>query len=294
MTKRNLTTAPTTGLWLQEIRDLVSGELDAYIREVGSAEEYVERILGDSKNRRLTRDTFLDALTEHLTAWQPDRDGVDDYEIVRTSELISAFTPRVGFSKLLGLLEHWLSVDALATSDPEQIETRMRCLSALEMYYERVPIGSHEDPALHGYLKFLSALLREPLFVSYSLRRLLDLGVKGFVTPIVNERRLLDIAVQDAAQEYAVNRSTHLIESICRACLMSGVSAMENLSDALENAGTTPTFGDHELRVSYSAGEIEIAVPEGFEIVYYAARVGIEQRRGIKEFGSFVFEDEER
>jgi hypothetical protein len=54
-----------------------------------------------------------------------------------------------------------------------------------------------------------------------------------------------------------------------------------------------PMFGDHELRIMYAGGEIRMVVPDGFTIVYYAARIGIEEKRGVREFGSSVYEDQE-
>jgi len=291
MAKRSTRTA---GTWRQEIRDLVSGELDAYIRDVGSAEDYVERILGEPSDPRRARDLFVDALTEHLIAWQPERDDVDAYEVTRTCELISAFTPRVGFSKIFGLLEHWRALEQLATDSPDDLETRFQCLVALEMYYETPPVAPFEDAALDRYLRFLSLMLKEPVFVSYAVRRLLDLGVREFVTPIAEDENLLRIAVQGAIQEWIDTSSTQLLEAAVRACLLAGVAATERLSDVFESEDTVPLFLDQELLLTHSSGKVTIPIPqnEHIIIVYYTARITIDRRRGLKFMEAAAWADD--
>jgi hypothetical protein len=290
MPRRQLTTRPTTAAWRQEIRDLVCGELDASIRALGSAEEHVERILADAKNARLTRDTFQDALTEHLTEWQPDRDDVDDYEIERICELISAFTPRLGFSKLLRLLAHWRETKPFSEGS---FETQMRALAALEMYYEQPPFEPEDDPAFQSYLAMLSGLLVQPLYITYVVRRLVELGTRAQVALIVNDERLLDVAVRGAVAEFASTSSTQFIEAVLRGCLSTGVSAVERFKDLMEAAAATLELGDQDLHIVYGGIEVRITIPdsESFRINYYAARVGIYQKNGASDLDEFVYED---
>jgi hypothetical protein len=84
---------------------------------------------------------------------------------------------------------------------------------------------------------------------------LIEVGATAQVASIVEDERLMEIAVRDAVAAFASTSSSQLMEAILRACLFIDGRAVERFKDCMEAAAATLELRDHELHIVYGGIE---------------------------------------
>ncbi|HVF45194.1 MAG TPA: hypothetical protein VM936_19365, partial [Pyrinomonadaceae bacterium] len=104
--KRLLKREPTVERWQAEILRVLNGEREGDLINLGSVEEYVDKILDLSRDKVRARLSFDEALYRVVQTWQPVRRETKEY-LACLLDLIGAYTPLNAAPKMLAFLGRW-------------------------------------------------------------------------------------------------------------------------------------------------------------------------------------------
>jgi hypothetical protein len=165
---------PNDSLWHDELQRILAGERETDLQMIGGVQQYVERLLIDSKNQTAARSAFGNALETLIGAWRPDHLNVYYSDVL--IQLITAYRPRAGFVRLLDSLRRWgtLSED---TQGDKGIDLNTNAMVALQSYYPVPPPDAHREPGFSAYTEYLWEEIQNRNRAPHAVRRLLELGV---------------------------------------------------------------------------------------------------------------------
>lgn len=257
-----------------ELHQLLAGEREAGLRDIGGVGEHVTRLIADSIDPVGARAAFDLALREIVHSWHPDKHTHSDpngiYYDRLVLELIAEYRPSEGFVKIL---DHLNKISSLSTNY-SQIEDR--ALSTLESYYPVPPPHSRGDSAFGAYCDFLLRQLDHPVRNSHAFRRLLELGVLNVEDARVAELVKMPGVVQEFLQ-YALGEHRQVLQrmigTIFAYCLATrsksinddSKTAYMELRATLDRLGAQLAHADHSPVLKLATGEqIDLLLPASY------------------------------
>jgi len=167
---------PTVARWRAEILRVLTGEREFAILQLGSPVEYVENQIAASSDAVDARCCFFDGFEQLIQTWQPTRPEPHLF-LVHMLDLLAAYTPLSGLSKLLGALERWPSLPTTYTT-PAGVRRNLqrRALNILAAYYSVAPVPpANREPPFLNYVNLLRRHLLDSNYAAYAVVRLLEL-----------------------------------------------------------------------------------------------------------------------
>ena len=198
---RQLITNPSVLLWKQELLLIKNGLRAERVSPLGSIEQYVRVLLAESKDNVSAELCFREALYQTVQEWNPRWDESDQHLETMLS-LILAFTPTVGFNKVLKFLDSQnmarLKKREIFFFSPVGTDLNLKALRALAAYYPSAPHHSQDDLGFSAYLKLLEKFLLSEPYAGYAASRLIDLDAletnnSKFLSVLRNPKALSDI-----------------------------------------------------------------------------------------------------
>ena len=174
---------PTVKGWKRKLYGLLSGERSSTLSKLG-IEQYVRVLLAESKDKSAEY-CFSEALSEVIQNWNPLLLESADRLNKRLS-LIAAFTPAVGFSKVLTHLEKsedFKRSEERVSDEYEPVDLYHKGLVALAQYYLTPPFHSYDDLGFAAYRALLERNLEDERYNGYAAVRLLELKVLDVKSP---------------------------------------------------------------------------------------------------------------
>jgi hypothetical protein len=165
--------------WEEELSRIANGERELTLIRLGSAQEYVENRILTSGDRPRSATAFRQALRNFVTSWNPLSTEAPD-SLSHILDLIGAFTPSIGFTKILGHIIKWGAFGPSAAISPVTdrcIDLHQKALNVLEEYFKAPPQDALTDPAFRAYTQVLRDHLGDRNYGPYAARRLLELGI---------------------------------------------------------------------------------------------------------------------
>ena len=256
MSDRGILHQSTVSRWREELAQLLAGKRDAHVRQLGSAEEYVFRLLRDADDRDEANAAFKAALADEVTAWQV---GLDDsfYFVRGILQLICAFTPAPGFVKAVEFLERRLREPL--QGDEDELRLPRLALAALSRFYPVAPPDAVLNPAFRRYLEVLDSLTSVPAMAAMAMRHTLQLGTADLSDPelaraVIDDPNLMSVAVEFALARSRPRSPRHL-QALFRACVESGLDAFRSFLDELERHDAPAMPEERHLLVAPVSGE---------------------------------------
>lgn len=169
---------PTVEGWKRRLYSLIAGESSETLSRLGSIEQYIRVLLAQSKDR-IAEYCFRDALSQTVQEWTPTFLEPAD-RLHSMLSLIAAFSPSVGFIKVLDYLNN--TEDAKRTEEqvsdqPGTVDLYKKGLVALAQYYPAPPPHSVNDFGFLSYQELLNKNLTDDRYSGYAAIRLLQLKV---------------------------------------------------------------------------------------------------------------------
>ncbi|HJQ69827.1 MAG TPA: hypothetical protein VKA70_12680 [Blastocatellia bacterium] len=182
--KELLKQEPTIERWRLELRRLLYGDRAQDLIALGGIQEYIEVTLRDSSERAVAKTAFDEALRLIVQAWQPIRPEPKRYAEYML-DLIGAYTPPEGFTKVLGVIRQWGRFDAcIIKREGLQRDLHMKALIVLGNYYAApapsAPTASSKDYGFIAYVEVLREHLHNSAYEKYkgyAGLRLMELGI---------------------------------------------------------------------------------------------------------------------
>lgn len=170
---------PTVQGWKRRLYALIAGESSETLSKLGSIEQYIRVLLAESKENRGAEYCFREALSQIIQEWTPTvlepANRLNNY-----LSLIAAFTPSVGFTKVLDYMEKmedFTRIDEGIPGQQDAIDLHKKGLIALAQYYRTPPAHSQSDFGFLAYKELLERNLRNDRDTGYAAVRLLQLKV---------------------------------------------------------------------------------------------------------------------
>lgn len=169
---------PTVEGWKRRLYALIAGESSETLSRLGSIEQYIRVLLAQSKDR-IAEYCFRDALSQTVQEWTPAFMEPAD-RLHSMLSLIAAFSPSVGFIKVLDYLNN--TEDAKRTNEqvsdqPGTVDLYKKGLVALAQYYPAPPPHSATDFGFLSYQEILNKNLTDDRYAGYAAVKLLQLKV---------------------------------------------------------------------------------------------------------------------
>ena len=172
---KELIESPSVPAWEREIGRVLLGRRDHMIVRLGGIQEYVEVLWAQSADEGLSRETFLKALRDVVQEWQPLRPA-SEYYFAAMLDLIGAYTPSVGFVKLLGHVRAWGRFGGnVVGRRTVNRDLHLKALVALQNYFPTPPAFEQNSPGFSLYVGMLRSHLKDPIYSGHALRRLMEL-----------------------------------------------------------------------------------------------------------------------
>jgi hypothetical protein len=172
-----LTKAPSIQLWELEIERVLYGKRDHAIDRLRSVQEYVEVLHVRSTDEGRSRTTFHQALRNVVQVWQSSRPAPSYYFSVML-DLIGAYTPALGFVKILGHILKWGRFGNNAILDSRVFgDLHLKALKVVENYFPTPPALEEESPGFATYVNMLRGLLADTNYSGHALRRLIEFEI---------------------------------------------------------------------------------------------------------------------
>lgn len=185
-TKEILAKSASVEEWKKEIRRILNGERDGYLKYRESVKIYIEDELFPALEQGRdvfdnTYQLFIKALNETVKEWNPSLKREKEY-FACLLELIQVYEPEKGFEKTWEFLQFWeQKTGAIQTfggyKSESEVDLIQEALFALNKYFPIAPRASDEDyKRFKTYLRTLEKYLFAPEYGGHSAIRLLGLN----------------------------------------------------------------------------------------------------------------------
>ncbi len=282
--------------WGVDLRRLISGEREDTLLRLGGVEEYVEVMLAESENGPLAKQAFDDALEQLIQTWQPSTLD-SDFRTAHILDLISACTPRGGFSKVISLVQ---SLKRFGQSEGEDAysvddDLYLKAFVTLENYY-RSPPESPEDQsaAYQTYVDLLREDLRNPVYCGYALRRLVELRtielgsdeVESLIEMNPGSLAALLGLILDPSRHSKSQQELSLVYSLC----LQGGSDLERHFEfaVIQCGGRIERRFDEGPKIDFRGATFAIALSEHFKHRYWEMLFKRENAEGLKRVAALT------
>jgi hypothetical protein len=169
---------PTVPLWRRKLESLLAGESSETLWRLGSIEQYVRVLLAESKVTS-AQYYFSEALFQTIQDWNPlVMESADRLNNILS--LVAAFTPAIGFGKVLNYLNRSEGVkrtEEQVLGEYDLVDLYKKGLVALAQYYPTPPFHSYEDLGFKAYRELLERNLNDERYSGYAAVRLHQLKV---------------------------------------------------------------------------------------------------------------------
>jgi hypothetical protein len=166
---------PSELAWEKELRQVLSGQRDHLLFHAGSADAYVDSLIVQAADPSISVTIMHSALANIALAWRPRLEEPYAYT-QHMLELISAFTPKHAFSKIMYEFDHRDEF-----GDPEQqdynehiVPLTLLAIQALSAYYPAAPSDAPNDVAFNAYIQLLRRFLSHFVYAPIATIHLLE------------------------------------------------------------------------------------------------------------------------
>lgn len=241
-----LKTSPTVLAWAIHLRRLQTGNLDEYVRDRGSFEDYISTILVESSDPPVARTVFGEALKDVIQGWIPS--ALDTLsEVVMFADLIAAYMPTNGYQKIFLKLQEFTHMQSdVSTRDPMNLaygrDLRKKMLNTLDSYFAAA--NPKKDIAYNQFIQLLNSHLVRRGYAGHAARLLFkrgQLALTGKKLPLIIETDLTAIgSILDAILKYSPQvRLEKDIRTLYEYTLQAGEAALDVLSKEVHRSGGT-------------------------------------------------------
>jgi hypothetical protein len=261
---RYLREEPDYHRWYEEIQCILGGERESVLQHIGGAQQYVDRLLIDSSAPTRAKAALAAALDDIVRSWRPDME--DEYYATATIELITAYLPATGFTKLLGHLREWDALTNLQGDANTRNVLHSSALVALQSYYPVSPPLHCSDAAFETYAAFLWRQLDNRGHEPHAVRRLLELGLLRPDNPILSSLIRLPGVVEEfirGALGPSRGALAGMIGTILGHCLADTTAcSYKAFKGALKRLGAELKHLDQGPAITLMSGEtIQVVIP---------------------------------
>ena len=173
-----LASHPTIQGWKRKLYSLFAGESNETLFRLGSIEQYIRVLLAESKDR-VADYCFREALSQIIQEWNPTVLEPAN-RLNNILSVVAAFTPAVGFTKILNYLDKSENVKRSGervSDEYDLVDLYKKGLIALAQYYPTPPSHSYQDFGFLAYKQLLERNLKDERYSGYAAVRLLQLKV---------------------------------------------------------------------------------------------------------------------
>jgi hypothetical protein len=278
--------------WEIEIRRILNSEVDSDITMLGSVGEYIEAILAEAPHPPSAQAAFHEALRNIVYSWQPSVSDSSSF-LNYMFDLLGAYTPSLGFNKVLSLLQLYLSSpekDFLSSDSSEENNLVLKAFSVLENYYPVAPLNS-EELAFRTYINLLREFLSYPQSSSYAIERLIELEVlrpqdQAVVDLLSKNPQWLSQIVRLLLAPTRRSRAEEELTGLYINCLKNGKGLDMEFEQAVLANGAE--FQDRDSGPAIHSSSELIQLPLPYEIIdlYYERRLVRQSTEAVKIFQS--------
>ena len=240
---------PSLQNWREELRLIVGGARAADIEGVGSAEEYVERLLVDTSADRQSEDHFEEASNDVVVAWQPDRPE-RPYRTRALLQLIGAHTPPAGRDKVCEFIDDWSALEDQGQPDDEFRIRRLSLMTAAR-YFKAAPAHPETDVPFKTYVRLLRRLLDHQSFAAHAVARLIEISAMDLSKIALAERmrnaEFLDHIVDYFRPGLMSKAAPDALNRIFELCVNAGKKSVQDLVTAFEKANVPAALDEQGL-----------------------------------------------
>lgn len=181
--KDELERSPSIEIWENEISNIINGERDGYLDDLGSIRAYIEKELLSilSTNKKIyskSVELLKKAIENTIQLWEPMIERDKEY-FANILEIIEVYGPPSGYKKAFEFLSEWkYKIQDIHSTGSYNSRSDLvsRSLSALGRYFQTPPIKtSGEYERYNSYIKLLETYLFDPIHCGYSAIKLISL-----------------------------------------------------------------------------------------------------------------------
>lgn len=275
--------------WGVDLRRLITGERENTLQRLGGVEEYVEVMLAEAEDDASAGQAFNDAFEQLVQTWQPSTLD-SDFHITHMLDLVSAYTPRGGFVKVISLVQGLKRFGKSDGGDAYSIDddVYLKAFVAMENYYKAAPKAPEDQsPAYQTYVDLLREDLSNPVYVGYALKRLVELRVMELGSEEVEAlietnpgslAALLGLII-DPSRKSKTQEELRLIYSLC---LQAGSEAERHFENAVIQCGGQIERIEEGPRIDFRGVTFVIALMELSRYRYWEMLFERENAKGLK------------
>lgn len=278
--------------WGINLRRLLNGERESILLRLGGVVEYIEVMLAEAEDQAAANEAFHEALGNLVQTWQPS--VIDsNYYLNVILDLIGAYTPRVGFNKIVDFIQRqkYFSQSEPPYEDGDVYKNLyLKALVVLENYY-RVPPLPPEDtaPAYQVYINILQEDFLRPEYTGYALKRMIQLRVIQLDSPRVDEliRRnpqslteMLNLLL-DPNRRSTARQDLGLVYT---ACLEAGSQVERHFEEAVIACGGHLERKEDGPVVILEDAAILLNLPQEVQYKYWALFMEREEQKGRMKY----------
>ena len=278
--------------WGIDLRRLLNGEREYALLRLGGAVEYTEVMLAEAEDQAAAAEAFHEALSNLVQTWQPS--ALDSgYYLNLMLELIGAYTPKVGFNKIVDFIQRQRYFSPSEPSDESRWldkDLYLKALVVLENYYGVPPLPPEEKaPAYRAYIDILQEDFLRPEYSGYALKRMLQLRIMQLDSPRIEElikrnpeslRELLNLLLDPNRRSTAA----HDVGLVYTACLDAGSQVERYFEDAIRACGGQLERQEEGPVVILEDAPIILNLPQEVQYKYLALLMEREEQKGRMKY----------
>ncbi|MBN2267665.1 MAG: hypothetical protein JW725_05015 [Candidatus Babeliaceae bacterium] len=277
---------PSELAWENELRQVLSGQRDHLLFHAGSADAYVDSLIVQSAEPSASVTFMHSALANIARTWRP---GVEEpYAYTqRMLELISAFTPKHAFEKIMSVFDQQNEFGDPEHKDYDQhtIPLTLLAIQALSAYYPAAPSHAPEDSAFQAYVQLMSRFLHHPVYAPIASIHLLEINSLSFKDKADRMSQTLSI-IAPAIVSWVFEAPDFMLRRDCLPDLFSTLlitgQGMNEFEDALISAGNNLELKEDRAFIITPSGKQIILADEIEQPSYFGFRLDRLFRESLK------------
>jgi hypothetical protein len=282
--------------WGVDLRELLKGEREDSLQRLGGVEEYIEVMLAEARDGAVAKQAFDDALEQLVQTWQPS--SLDsDFHLTHALDLVSAYTPRGGFVKVIALIQSISRLTMRESKDAYSIDDDiyLKAFVALENYYRAAPKSPEDQSSgYQTYIDLLKGNLSNPLYCGYALRRLVELKVFELGSKEVES--LIEMNPGSLAALVALmidpsrrSRSEEELSMVYSLCLQAGSEVERHFEYAVsQSGGRMERLFEEGPKIAFRGATFIIALSEHSKHRYWEMIFKRENAKGLKRYAALT------
>jgi hypothetical protein len=204
---------PSTFKWEIEIRRILQGEREYALIQLISIKSYIEKIIARCPDKPKAESTFHRALKQIIESWKPIK-SLSNYHISHLLDLIAAFTPEGGLSKIIEFIKidtyaHYAHHESKRDHLPGNEDTDLHRKAILTLGNYFINPMARKGRSFEIFSKLLIEHLALPEYASLAAGNIVQLGI----LPLDDQRILNVLASNTTALEDILTQLLSMIDN---------------------------------------------------------------------------------